>query len=776
LYWCDGVTDCTDGSDETNDECKVQISVREAVGVATKSTEPFNLMEYVGFRFKEAVAVKCIALDQPTYSVANEVSVYACDNNIVFRSGFGAVLRSPDLTCIKVQTVSLRSKTTATPAIIANADVVFNVPRQLPYTCTANNGIDPCPSITGKPFSACNFGTCSLPNNGTIAQTSVTQEPTCDLASPISPVVGKRVKEKYYINGSFDEKALLNDLTYRCFCDQQAQYNSVSNSFYIFPPYKTDIATTCDVYYGKVIFDSAIGLVAIVVVTLLNFVLKIIMYWFAEFERAPSLSGQATSEMWKLFLAQFINTALLVLIVNAKFYWANGVAGIGGGEFLDTTKGWFTKVGAGLCLSMIILIGTILLPTMLMQLVMRKLKQRWARKKLTQEAMNKTLEYSDFSLSLRLAQSANIIVVVVMYFSSIPLMLWIGTIYCFIGYWFDKLYLLRFCKVPPQYSDQTVKITLRLMPIAIIMGGGFMVWTFSNQYVFPSDMVSTWLAQKFAERFDEEGLFKYITGRLSADNSDMYNEYMQSRLFDSVRKASFGGLLVLGLVVLYLVCLFLYLLFSQTIGALINVCVYKTNEGSGFTQITRSGRNRMGSSEGVDEMPSYEEAKALMDENRLLCSYKIQANPRYKAAYEAITQVKKKNFERAERIKRASLGAEGDMRSSVNYPTLSDSPLTRKSTVKVGPEAGKATSTSPQIIPAEEPVETVAPKGSPIKVGSAKEPSEADLGLRDEQVEIYSAGSPLATNPVIQEVTLEGATGYLSDKGGLRADFGKGSS
>jgi hypothetical protein len=78
--------------------------------------------------------------------------------------------------------------------------------------------------------------------------------------------------------------------------------------------------------------------------------------------------------------------------------------------------------------------------------------------------------------------------------------------------------------------------------------------------------------------------------------------------------------------------------------------VYKSQEGQ--TNFFARGVFSH-SSNAIDEVPSYMEAKALMHKNRLLCSYKIQANPRYTAAYEAITQVKHRTEQRNERIKKA---------------------------------------------------------------------------------------------------------------------------
>lgn len=78
-----------------------------------------------------------------------------------------------------------------------------------------------------------------------------------------------------------------------------------------------------------------------------------------RYERHHSASSEQTSVMRKLFLAQFINTAVNLVVIHAAFPWVTrategtGVSGLTG-DLKDLTPRWYTEVGYALVLSMIV--------------------------------------------------------------------------------------------------------------------------------------------------------------------------------------------------------------------------------------------------------------------------------------------------------------------------------------------------------------------------------------------------------------------------------------
>ena len=667
LYWCDGVDDCSDSSDENNSDCEVQFATRRATNSSVAVPQPYLASEYVGFHFADPVTVGCIVIDQPAVSVVDKVSIFACGENVVFRPGVGTVLRYPDLNCIKVQTTAVGSSSSSsvssTEATAVNSkDLAYSPLTGFPVGCP---GVaDQCPILEGNPSSFCDkdTSTCQVPRNGTVVDITVLKTPQCDFGSPISPTVAAMIKDSFTDKSSGSVNSdLFDDITYTCFCDQQIQYNSATNMFFMYPPYSSYIQETCAPYYKEELKEKALRWVGIIVVAILNFFLLQLMYFLATFERPYTLTDKAASELWKLFLAQFINTALLVLLVNARFGvdgsgWK--VLGFGNGAYDDTTKEWFRNVGAGIALTVLIMVGTIILPTFLIEKVWQHYRRKWARKKLTQDAMNRQLQRGEFLLSARFAQSTNVIVCVVMYFSGIPIMLWIGLTYCIIAYWFDKYFLLRCSKIPPQYSSYTMKICLRLLPIAVIANCCFMIWTFGNQSVFPSDFISEAIATYYNDTFGGEAkMTAYEYGQLGTNNGVTYATYVESRLYESLRKAAFGGLFILGLVVSYFVLFFVFYAIKNTFGAVISVLIQPFQQRK---KVRIEAQNRAKSFFGLQvpsDQPTFDEAKKEMKKVRVSSSYKIQDNPRYAPAYEAMNKI------------RTSIRMEEERRRSIDSPS-----------------------------------------------------------------------------------------------------------
>merc|ERR1719183_2497281 len=93
-------------------------------------------------------------------------------------------------------------------------------------------------------------------------------------------------------------------------------------------------------------------------------------------ERRISLTEIATSKMWKLFVAQFVNTGILLLVVNLNLYdvgallrferWihssgASSLPILGvfiKGRFDDFLAQWYDVVGAALVIQALIFIFT----------------------------------------------------------------------------------------------------------------------------------------------------------------------------------------------------------------------------------------------------------------------------------------------------------------------------------------------------------------------------------------------------------------------------------
>ena len=83
-------------------------------------------------------------------------------------------------------------------------------------------------------------------------------------------------------------------------------------------------------------------ILAALFIGVVNVLLQHSLSWLARFERHPTLSAEGRSVSQKTFFALFLNTAIIVLVVNAKF---GGSPSILAGKHDSFSRGWYADVG-----------------------------------------------------------------------------------------------------------------------------------------------------------------------------------------------------------------------------------------------------------------------------------------------------------------------------------------------------------------------------------------------------------------------------------------------
>jgi hypothetical protein len=182
----------------------------------------------------------------------------------------------------------------------------------------------------------------------------------------------------------------------------------------------------------------------------INQVLKIALKIIVSFEKRHTTNQRDGSLAENIFYAQFMNTAIIALAVNAdvsyyvsqlKFLGKNGF-GILTGEFRDFTSRWYMTVGAGIiptCFAACIspnIAHFFKWPTKV--LLMRLAKSS----ALTQRQLDKAYEGPEVELSERYGALLNAVFVIMMYSPGMPLIYGFGVVYFASAYWADKVTLL----------------------------------------------------------------------------------------------------------------------------------------------------------------------------------------------------------------------------------------------------------------------------------------------------------------------------------------------
>ncbi|KAL7685531.1 putative calcium-dependent channel, 7TM region phosphate [Plasmopara halstedii] len=318
-----------------------------------------------------------------------------------------------------------------------------------------------------------------------------------------------------------------------CLCTSQVQ-TSIADYGVIGGPqelWKTFIP--CRGFLTDYIAKNAFIILASAVVVIVNIILKSTLRRFASFERHTSESTKASAVALKMFAAQFLNTAIIVLVVNAALS-VSAIPIIGDlfrGKYSDFQRDWYPTVGMGVTMTM--LINAVMPQTiLLLQLcLISPLKRCLARRSVrTQERMDKLYAGPKFDLAVRYPMILNSVFVTLVFCGGSPVLLFIATFACCATYWIDKLSLLWLYSVKTAYDEALGETVLGLLPWALVAHLAFSCWMYGNTDLLQAPTMKLgWVFALFGLSTDEG---------LSTD--DMYNKLVaQAAAFDPLGKYGF---------------------------------------------------------------------------------------------------------------------------------------------------------------------------------------------------------------------------------------------
>ena len=217
-----------------------------------------------------------------------------------------------------------------------------------------------------------------------------------------------------------------------------------------------------------------------------KYMLKILSY-----SRFKKVSALDSSTMIWIFLTQFINTALILLGLNAnltEIYSPLGV--IFNGVYGDFEKTWYNNVG---CLFLNTMVINTFFPVteQLIRFLMTNFKkwkdQGWKRqystKSLTVANYVNVYGGPEFSLPNRFAALLKMIFVVLLYGTGLPMMYILASITLIFLFFLDKICMAKQYQRPPYYDELLSQISLKILPYAgiihLLVGG----WMMTNPHL-----------------------------------------------------------------------------------------------------------------------------------------------------------------------------------------------------------------------------------------------------------------------------------------------------
>lgn len=337
----------------------------------------------------------------------------------------------------------------------------------------------------------------------------------------------------YQINKSYSldkaENLYTSDNQKYCYCSLQTFQDVLSVS---------SLRSYCSYYIQQRTYGITIRFLVCAGVVMINFFLKILFRILGRFEHVVSKSKEQVKIMTKVFVAMFINTALIVLVVNANFSSIGFFGTLPFGQYIfnskfsDFTRDWYIQVGSTLTITMIVSVFSPHMLNFILFYPRGGCKRMCYKGYKTQKEINAAFTGPEFDIATRYSQILNVVFSSMLYSGGIPLLNATCCATMFALYWTDKFLVLRHYSRPPRYSQELNDRFLAILPLAAILHSGFSLYMLGTEDIFP-------------ERFYTEGGFLYS---------------YQNSIYDRI--VSISGLIYLGMIAVSLGA-FLYITSSN---------------------------------------------------------------------------------------------------------------------------------------------------------------------------------------------------------------------
>ena len=271
-------------------------------------------------------------------------------------------------------------------------------------------------------------------------------------------------------------------------CDADISYDvDLNNVCYCFNlgAMSAMMETECSTYFKAYAQSQAFGILSSLIIVIVNTLLKIIIYNLVEIEKHITVSAHQSALATKIFISQFMNTALTILIINIKLN-TFGLGNVFDAEYsIDFESEWAQNIGNAIVITMILgCLNPHLLPVLMMK-KKRKQRDKAIETVDSQSELNKLFEGESFTLADRFADISVKICVILLYAPILPILWIILCITCLCTYWLNKVFFLRIAAIPPKYDTKLARSAVYFIKIGIALHLMMAIWVFGSKYRDP---------------------------------------------------------------------------------------------------------------------------------------------------------------------------------------------------------------------------------------------------------------------------------------------------
>jgi len=254
----------------------------------------------------------------------------------------------------------------------------------------------------------------------------------------------------------------------------------------------------CSEWSTDSILTSSLPFVIVMIITIINVLLQYLFNFLSSFEKHRSWSSELVSKILKTFVAQALNTGVIILIVNARFTRV-AVKAVFEGTYDDVSSEWFFEVAVTILITMIINIinvPMILIVSCAIAKILRwydrgfKTKMVKKTKKKSQSAWEALYTGPEFLFEFRYSQILTITFISLFYSASIPLVFFSSFLNFLCLYWVDKICLLRLYRRPGNFDKTLHSVVRQSIFLAVSLHLGNAIWNYGNQRIFGAEAVT----------------------------------------------------------------------------------------------------------------------------------------------------------------------------------------------------------------------------------------------------------------------------------------------
>lgn len=293
-----------------------------------------------------------------------------------------------------------------------------------------------------------------------------------------------------FVNSARDDEELINTFNtgtgvYQCFC----KLKSIQLGAVQFYNYKEPLCTT---FLNDFVGGQALAQFVSVSIIIINIILKMIMLVLVKWIGYHTESEQTSAIMYSIFVTQFFNTGILLILTNANTIDAGLFFLPFKGMYNDLNAQWYDDIGASFIITML---TAAMMPiaelciAVGMQTAFQFLDRGFSftgnsTKTNTIQAYINLYAGPEYDMHVKYSALMNMLFVCFMYGLAIPLLFPISLVGLTVLYFVEKFAITYFYRKPPMFDEKMNTLAITTLQWAPVYTMFFGYWCLSNVQLF----------------------------------------------------------------------------------------------------------------------------------------------------------------------------------------------------------------------------------------------------------------------------------------------------